>query len=233
MLKEVLADIKKIALESKRDPADIKLLAVSKYADFSKMLDLYNQGQRDFGENIVKAALDKKHEFEKNNINDITWHFIAPIQSNKTSNIATNFAWVHSLDRVKIARRLNDHRPVNISPLNICIQVNIDHDPNKSGVNIDDPAQIMDLVSQVLVLPNLKLRGLMTLPAKLDNEAENLAHAKEVFASCHKLFEILKTNMPDDDARFFDTLSMGMSADYPEAIKSGANIVRVGSKLFA
>lgn len=232
---EILQDISKIAGESgisQEKISSIKLIAVSKYATSEQIKNLYNQGQRDFAENIVQNALTKQDELKKDNINNIIWHFIAPVQSNKTKNIANNFSWVHSLSRIKIAQRLNSARLSSLPPLNICLQLNLDGDENKSGIlveDITDISEIMDIANQILEMPNLRLRGLMTLPKKLDDKELSLKHAKKVFYKCNQIFNLIKNNINKD---YFDTLSMGMSEDYSQAILCGSNMVRVGRKLF-
>lgn len=185
------------------------LLAVSKKQPIEKIRALYQQGVHNFGENYLQEALDKQSELEDC---DITWHFIGPIQSNKTRPIAERFSWVHSVDRLKIAERLSDQRPASLGFLNICLQVNIDDEATKSGVSL---ANLDELIASCQQLPNLTLRGLMCIPK-----------AEQDPAAAFAKMAALK------DQYQFDTLSMGMSADYPLAIEQGATIVRIGTKLF-
>ncbi len=200
-----------------RDPTDIRLLAVSKRQPVSAVRELASAGHVDFGENQVQEALDKITELKDLSI---CWHFIGSIQSNKTKQIAENFDWVHAVDRVKIARRLNDQRPEELPPLNICLQVNIDDEDSKSGVM---PDAVGALAAACADLPRLKLRGLMCLPAI----REGLSAQREPFRKLAALQHELSTSGFD-----VDTLSMGMSNDFEAAILEGATIVRVGTALF-
>ena len=246
---EILQDIASFSNKNNINPEKIILIAVSKNAAVSDIYDLYNQGQRHFAENIIQNALLKQEELksQKYNCNKyIIWHFIAPVQSNKTKDIADNFSWVHSLSRLKIALRLNNARDPNLPPLNVCLQVNIDGDENKSGIRVInnkdnklDVSELKNLVNQILELPNLRLRGLMTLPKKLDDKSQSLEHAKKVFSECQDIFNIIKKDINKNinkniniNKDYFDTLSMGMSEDYHQAILSGSNMIRVGRKLF-
>lgn len=200
-----------------RPPADVRLVAVSKRHPASAIAELYAKGQRDFGENYLQEALEKQQTLTSL---DIVWHFIGPIQSNKTRTIAENFAWVHTLDRLKIAQRLSQQRPANMPPLNVCIQVNIDDEATKAGISA---AQCLSLVDSIKDLPHLLLRGLMAIPSEVT------ALQPHAFARMNALFNELKAarNLP-----FWDTLSMGMSADLEQAIANGANIVRIGTDIF-
>ena len=201
-------------------PKSVTLVAVSKKQPLSKILALYAVGQRHFGESTVQEALPKISAVLQKNITDITWHFIGSIQSNKTADIANNFSWVHSLSRLNIAQLLNQYRPIELGPLNVCIQVNIDHSPTKSGI----PLRELNAFAEKLVqLPNLKFRGLMTIPqAQTDFRAQC-----RPFRALHEAFEQLKAQGYD-----IDTLSMGMSDDYQAAIAEGATMIRLGSALF-
>jgi len=217
-LSRVRERIASAALKYGRNPEDIRLLAVSKTKPSSDILQAVEFGQLSFGENYVQEAVDKIREIDKT---ELDWHFIGPIQSNKTRLIAENFSWVHSVDRLKIAQRLNDQLPDPRPPLNICLQVNVSDEVTKSGVTLD---QLEELVLSIQSLPRLHLRGLMAIPAKLDGlEAQRLA------------FKKVKTKLTELNASMsleMDTLSMGMSNDLEAAIAEGATIVRVGSDIF-
>lgn len=196
---------------------DIKLLAVSKAQSAEKLREAYSAGQTAFGENYVQEAIGKQALLEDCNIE---WHFIGPIQSNKTQLIAQHFSWVHSVDRLKIARRLSSARSNQQSPLNICIQINSSNEASKSGVQM--PA-LIELASEVTKLPNLKLRGLMAIPAPTEDFALQHQQFREIKVAFNQLL----------DAGFdLDTLSIGMSGDYVAAIEEGATIIRIGSAIF-
>lgn len=197
-----------------RDPASVGLLAVSKTKPASDLREAYDAGLRDFGENYLQEALGKQAELSDL---PLIWHFIGPIQSNKTRAIAEHFAWVHSVDRLKIAQRLSEQRPPELPPLNICIQVNVSGEASKSGC---DPEDLPALVQAISVLPNLKLRGLMAIPEPTDDRDEQNAS----FAAVSTLQAQL--GLP------LDTLSMGMSHDLEAAIAQGATWVRIGTALF-
>ena len=192
------------------------LLAVSKAQTADKLRTAYLAGQRAFGENYVQEAISKQVE-----LSDlaIEWHFIGPIQSNKTALIAQHFDWVHSVDRLKIATRLNQARQQNVAPLNVCIQINSSDETSKSGVDIDSLAILALAISK---MPQLKLRGIMAIPAPTKNLAKQHAQFK-IVADAYKA---LKQNFE------LDTLSIGMSDDYVAAIQEGATIVRIGSAIF-
>lgn len=207
------------AIDSTHRPVNsVKLLAVSKTKPVSDLEQAYACGQRLFGENYVQEGVDKVKEMQ--NYSDIEWHFIGPLQSNKTRLVAEHFDWIHSVDREKIATRLSNQRPSALAPLNVCIQVNIDDESTKSGVPI---AQVEALAASVDAMPNLTLRGLMTIPqATEDNDA--LSHS---FAQMNACFCALKARYSS-----IDTLSMGMSNDLTLAIAHGATMVRIGSAIF-
>ncbi|WP_341522282.1 YggS family pyridoxal phosphate-dependent enzyme [Pseudomonas sp. G.S.17] len=208
------ARINAAALAAQRDPAAIGLLAVSKTKPASALREAYAAGLRDFGENYLQEALSKQLELADL---PLCWHFIGPIQSNKTRAIAENFAWVHSVDRLKIAQRLSEQRPADLPPLNICIQVNVSGEASKSGCT---PADLPTLAAAISALPRLKLRGLMAIPEPTEDSAEQNA----AFAAVKSLQQQL--NLP------LDTLSMGMSHDLEAAIAQGATWVRIGTALF-
>ncbi|MGY4819903.1 YggS family pyridoxal phosphate-dependent enzyme [Pseudomonas chlororaphis subsp. piscium] len=210
----VSARIRAAAQASQRDETSIQLLAVSKTKPAAALREAYAAGLRDFGENYLQEALGKQAELSDL---PLSWHFIGPIQSNKTRAIAENFAWVHSVDRLKIAQRLSEQRPADLPPLNICIQVNVSGEASKSGCT---PADLPALASAISALPRLKLRGLMAIPEPTEDRAAQDA----AFAAVRRLNESL--NLPTD------TLSMGMSHDLEAAIAQGATWVRIGTALF-
>lgn len=195
----------------------VELLAVSKGQTSDAVREAYDAGQLIFAENYLQEALEKIQSLQDL---PIEWHFIGPVQSNKTKPISAHFQWVHSVDRLKIAQRLAEARDANLPPLNICIQVNISDEESKSGIQV---AQVGPLCQEVALLPNLRLRGLMTIGrAGLTQEEQHLQ-----FRSMKSLFDEL------NNAGFkLDTLSMGMSDDFPAAIKEGANMIRLGTAIF-
>ncbi|OAJ47587.1 YggS family pyridoxal phosphate-dependent enzyme [Pseudomonas marginalis] len=197
-----------------RDASSIHLLAVSKTKPAQAVREAYAAGMRDFGENYLQEALGKQAELTDL---PLSWHFIGPIQSNKTRAIAENFAWVHSVDRLKVAQRLSEQRPADLPPLNICIQVNVSGEASKSGCT---PADLPALANAISALPRLKLRGLMAIPEPTEDRAAQDA----AFAAVRDLQNSL--NLP------LDTLSMGMSHDLESAIAQGATWVRIGTALF-
>lgn len=214
-------EIHKIALDCDRNPNTIELIAVSKTKPVTLIAQAIDAGQLAFGENYVQEGVEKIAYFNKNMPNTpITWHFIGPLQSNKTKLVAENFDWMHTIERFKIAQRLNDQRPTDMDKLNVLIQVNISNEESKSGIAVDEVA---DLVKQIITLPNLRLRGLMTIPEIENDYAKQL----EVFEQMTQLLESLKTDYP-----FLDTLSMGMSGDMKAAIVAGSTMVRIGSAIF-
>jgi PLP dependent protein len=210
----------KIALAEQRYgrvPGSVKLVAVSKTRPDTAILKAAEHGQLEFGENYIQEAVTKISILNSYNL---VWHFIGPVQSNKTHTIAANFDWVHSIDRVKIAKRLNDARPDHLAPINACIQINISNEPNKAGIRPDDLEQLIDECSN---LPRLRVRGLMTLP-EITNVPEK---QRSVFREVKKLLD--KINL---DGVRYDTLSMGTSHDYEAAIAEGSTIVRIGTAIF-
>jgi len=201
-----------------RDPASVQLLAVSKTKPAAALREAYAAGLRDFGENYLQEALGKQQELADL---PLSWHFIGPIQSNKTRAIAEHFAWVHSVDRLKIAQRLSEQRPAELPPLNICIQVNVSGEASKSGCT---PADLPALASAISSLPRLQLRGLMAIPEPTEDRAAQEAAFAAVQALNNQLRDSLKLPL--------DTLSMGMSHDLEAAIAQGATWVRIGTALF-
>ena len=199
---------------AKRNANEVTLLAVSKTKPIEMLEQAYAAGQRNFGESYVQEAVEKITALQ--NKTDITWHFIGPIQTNKTKLIASHFSWVHSIDRIKVAKRLNEHRSGQDTPLNICLQVNISGELSKSGVL---PQELPALLSVIESCDNLCLRGLMAIPEKNASQAS--------FIEMQTLFLKLKKQYPS-----MDTLSMGMSADLQLAINAGSTLVRIGSAIF-
>jgi pyridoxal phosphate enzyme (YggS family) len=205
------------AIEAGRQPTDVRLLAVSKKQPLEKIREAAAAGQREFGENFVQEGVDK---IEALSDLDLTWHFIGHLQSNKTRVVAEYFDWVHTIDKLKTARRLSEQRPAGMPPLNVCIQVNVDDEASKSGVQ---PAAVPELAQACAELPNLRLRGLMCLPAiRTEFDAQRIP-----FAALRRLARELR-----QDGIEMDTLSMGMTSDYRAAVFEGATIVRIGTALF-
>lgn len=200
-----------------RPTGSARLLAVSKAHSAAAVREAYLAGQRLFGENYLQEALDKQVQLADL---DIEWHFIGPIQSNKTQAIANHFSWVHGVDRLKIALRLSQARSEQLSPLNVCLQVNVSEEASKSGALA---AEAPEMAADIAQLPRLKLRGLMAIPAPTDDPVLQ----REQFARVRKLYEQLRSQ-----GLALDTLSIGMSQDFPAAIHEGATIVRIGSAIF-
>jgi pyridoxal phosphate enzyme (YggS family) len=203
-----------------RVPTGVRLLAVSKTFDADAVHQAWRAGQREFGENYIQEGVDKiarLRELEPDG--GLVWHCIGPVQSNKTRLVAEHFDWLHTLDRLKIAQRLNEQRPAHLPPLNVCLQVNIDGGDTKSGVA---PNEALALAQAVLELPRLRLRGLMTIPDPVDDMVA-------VHTRARALFEELQRALAQAD---FDTLSMGMSGDMDAAVQAGSTLVRVGSAIF-
>ncbi|MEP5567369.1 MAG: YggS family pyridoxal phosphate-dependent enzyme [Halioglobus sp.] len=203
--------------KSQKAESDIILLAVSKTRPADDIRAAYECGLTQFGESYLQEAVDKIGELADLSI---TWHFIGPIQSNKTRPIAEHFQWAQSIERPKIARRLNDQRPDDLPPLQVCLQVNISGEQSKSGVGLNE---LDDLAALVEELPRLELRGLMAIPAATDVESEQRA----AFATLRHAFDQLKLKHPQ-----MDTLSMGMSGDMEAAIDEGSTMVRIGTAIF-
>ena len=209
--------LQKAANEAGRDPASVNLLAVSKKQPLDKIRQAAAAGQRNFGENFVQEGVEKIEALAEF---DLTWHFIGHLQSNKTRTVAEYFDWVHTIDKLKTARRLSDQRPDHLAPLNVCLQVNVDAEASKSGIA---PAELPGLASACMELPGIRLRGLMCLPAiREDFEGQRVP-----FAALRHMAEELRQGGIDTD-----TLSMGMTADYRAAVFEGATIVRIGTALF-
>lgn len=222
MIKENLThihqEIQRVAYASDRNPAEIKLIAVSKNQNISSIEEAFNVGQRCFGENYIQEALEKMNALKHL---DIEWHFIGTLQSNKTKWIAEHFNWFQSLSHEKLAVRLNEQRPLSMPPLNVLIQVNLDQEPSKQGlIHLED---ILTLIKVIKRLPKLKLRGLMAIPAPKDT----LENQQITFRLFKNLFDHIKACGYD-----LDILSMGMSNDYTLAIQEGSNCIRIGTAIF-
>jgi pyridoxal phosphate enzyme (YggS family) len=216
-LQAVIARIDAAARKFGRHPEAITLLAVSKTWPASAVREAAAAGQRAFGENYLQEGLAKAAELAALGLQ---WHFIGPLQSNKTRRVAEVFDWVHSIDRLKVAQRLAEQRPATLPPLQVCLQVNVSGEASKSGVAL---TEVRSLAQQVARLPGLKLRGLMAIPAPVDDFAQQ----RQGFARVRESFEQL-----NEDGLLLDTLSMGMSHDLEAAIAEGASMVRVGSAIF-
>ncbi len=205
------------ARAASRHPEQIHLLAVSKGQSLAKIRTAYQAGQRSFGENYLQEAIKKIDAIRET---DIEWHFIGRLQSNKAAQVAAKFAWVHTVDRAKLAQRLNDHRPHYGSPLNVCLQVNLSGESQKGGI---EAGAVAELAAHVAQLPRLKLRGLMTIPPATADPTNSRPYF-EGLAQLQQ--ELADTGLP------VDTLSMGMSADLEVAVAAGATMVRIGTALF-
>jgi pyridoxal phosphate enzyme (YggS family) len=216
-LKSIRRQISKAEHTYHRAPDSVRLLAVSKTKPVSAIEEAYACGQRAFGENYAQELLDKAEDLKHL---DIEWHYIGPLQSNKTRIIAEHADWMHSIDREKIARRISDQRPASLPPLNICLQVNISGEESKSGVS---PKDLPELARSVSNLPGISLRGIMTLPAPCSDFDEQRA----AFARVKSLFDQL-----NEQGLEMDTLSMGMTGDLEAAIAEGSTIVRIGTAIF-
>ncbi len=217
-LKSAHARIENATANAHRPPNSVKLLAVSKTKPVSDIRQAYDAGQRLFGENYVQEGVEKINELQE--LSDIEWHLIGPLQSNKTRVVAEHFDWVQSIDRKKIARRLNEQRPEALSPLNVCIQLNLDDEASKSGISEEELPALVESVSS---MNNLVLRGLMAIPsanATVEQQQQTLTRLQELFERYH-------TKLSN-----FDTLSVGMSGDTEAAIKNGSTMVRIGSAIF-
>ena len=207
----IAANLKRVDLriDSIEHNHEVQLIAVSKTRSNSEIQEAVNAGQVHFGENYLQESLDKISFFKER---ELIWHFIGPIQSNKTALIAENFDWVHSVDRLKIAKRLNEQRDPRLGKLNILIQINIDEEQTKSGLLLKD---VNEIISEVSDLPNLSLRGFMCIPSP-ENSAKSFSEMADLISKYP----------------FLDTLSMGMSSDLELAIQNGATLVRVGTDIF-
>ena len=208
-----------------RTPGSVRLLAVSKTHGPDRVREAHAADLREFGENYVQEALDKIRDLSDPldshlALKDITWHFIGPVQSNKTKDVATHFSWVHSVDRLKIARRLSEQRPDHLPALNVCVQANISDEASKSGVALSDVPALCDAIA---ALPRLRLRGLMAIPAP----AGSTDAQRAVYRPLVEQFQSIQQNH-----RHMDTLSIGMTADLEAAIAEGGTLVRIGTGIF-
>lgn len=234
-IQQVRARMAAACAEVGRPVHSVTLLTVSKTFDEHAVREAYAAGERRFGENYVQEALDKIARLA--DLRDqIEWHLIGPLQSNKTRVVAEQFDWVHSVDRLKIAQRLSEQRPAHLKPLQVCLQVNVSGESSKSGL---DPAELAGVAAQVAALPRLTLRGLMSIPEAADTfEAQRAPHRvlRELMAALHACGLGLDTPTPTPTPApvkpTLDTLSMGMTADLEAAIAEGATMVRVGSAIF-
>lgn len=216
-LERIRNEISVAEKQFKRDEASVCLLAVSKTRSVDEIMAAIKGGQRHFGENYCQEAVEK---IEAINNPELIWHFIGPIQSNKTRQIASHFDWVHTIDRIKIARRLDEMRPEHLAPLNICIQVNISAEESKAGIALDDTDSFLEELTQ---FKRLNVRGLMSLPAPTRNFDEQRAP----FSILNQKLHELRISRPG-----LDTLSIGTTQDMTAAIAEGATIVRIGTALF-
>lgn len=216
-LHTIQQNVENLAFENHRNPHDIQIIAVSKTRNSDEIRALVSSGQSDFGENYIQEATDKMLTLQDLGI---IWHFIGPIQKNKTKQIAEHFDWVHSIDRAIIATRLSAQRSSEKNALNVCIQVNIDEESTKSGVSAKDLFILADHIDE---LPNINLRGLMAIPS----QSSDFAQQCNTFENMQQLFTELQQRHNK-----IDTLSMGMSSDYPAAIKCGATMIRIGTAIF-
>jgi len=223
-LQQVHARIAQSCARAGREPASVALLAVSKTFGTEAVLEAARAGQRAFGENYIQEAIEKMAALRQMGAPTLQWHCIGPVQSNKTRLVAEHFDWMHTVDRLKIAERLSAQRPPHLAPLQVCIQVNVDGGLNKSGVV---PEEALALVGAVAALPQLCLRGVMSIPEPAPDHAAQLAlhqRARAVFE------QIRASGLPG--LEHFDTLSLGMTADLDAAIEAGSTMVRVGTGIF-
>ncbi|MEO9653971.1 YggS family pyridoxal phosphate-dependent enzyme [Marinomonas sp.] len=217
-LVDVVAKISEYEQAFARPQGAVKLLAVSKTKPVSALQAAYDAGQRLFGENYVQEMVEKRQILEQ--LSDIEWHFIGPIQSNKTRQIAEHADWVHTIDREKVARRLSEQRPSHLDSLNVCIQINISGEESKAGIAF---SELDDMVELINSLPGLTLRGLMAIPAPCSDQQAQ----QKVYAPLQQAFLELK-----EGDNMIDTLSIGMTGDMPAAIASGSTMIRIGTAIF-
>ena len=208
------------AYQCGRDPSSVRIIAVSKKHNLDSIKAAYNQGIRDFGENYLQEAMQKIELYKPGNI---IWHFIGPIQSNKTNLIANNFSWVHSVDRIKIAKRLSSQKNPELPDLNVCLQVNIDEETSKAGFSKNE---VMEVIPYLQELSGIKIRGLMAIP----KFRQTIDEQRKPFYELQQLFMRISNQMQNNTS--FDTLSMGMSSDLEAAIYENANLIRVGTDIF-
>ena len=203
-----------------RSSEEVTLLAVSKTKPASAIAEAIDAGQRMFGENYVQEGVEKIRHFREKGTADLQWHFIGPLQSNKSRLVAEHFDWCHTVDRLRIASRLSEQRPAEMPPINVLIQINISDENSKSGIALEELEQLAD---QVAMLPGLRLRGLMAIPAPESDYDRQFAVARQMAVA----FEALKTRFPT-----VDTLSLGMTDDMAAAIAAGSTMVRIGTAIF-
>ena len=219
-LAQVRGKISAAAVQCGRAPEEVILLAVSKTKPASAVEEAFAAGQRAFGENYVQEGVEKILHFRERGFNGLEWHFIGPLQSNKSRLVAEHFDWCHTVDRLRIASRLSEQRPAHLPPLNVLIQINISDENSKSGIALSD---LEALAAEVAPLPGITLRGLMAIPAPEPEYARQIAVAQQMAVA----FAQLKTIYPT-----VDTLSLGMSDDMPAAIAAGSTMVRIGTAIF-
>jgi PLP dependent protein len=238
-LDTVMARLRQAVAKHGSTAVDVKLLAVSKTFPAQAVIDFVRCGQLSFGENYVQEACEKivvcRELLANESFNTkLEWHFIGPLQSNKTRQVAEHFDWVQSIERLKIAQRLSEQRPPQIGPLNVCVQVNVSGEESKSGCN---PNEALELANQIMQLPNLRLRGLMAIPEAIVRNADqtnNLPSLEAQFEQMQSLYKQLKVQASENtkESDQIDTLSLGMSGDLELAIDAGSTMVRIGSALF-
>ena len=216
-LNQIRAQILQAAKRYERALDSVLLLAVSKRKPAVDIRHAFQLGQKDFGENYLQEAQQKMLDLQDL---EICWHFIGAIQSNKTRDIAQSFDWAHCVDRVKVARRLSDQRPATLPPLNVCIQVNLDREASKAGIEL---AEVADMASAIHQMPGIRLRGLMSIPAPRDNFEQQRAAFSQLAAALESLRQ---------GGISCDTLSMGMTQDMEAAIAEGSTLVRIGTAIF-
>ncbi|AIR06020.1 MULTISPECIES: YggS family pyridoxal phosphate-dependent enzyme [Cedecea] len=219
-LAQVHGKISAAAARCGRSPEEVTLLAVSKTKPASAIAEAVAAGQRAFGENYVQEGVDKIHHFAEQGVEGLEWHFIGPLQSNKSRLVAENFDWCHTVDRLRIASRLSEQRPSTLPPLNVLIQINISDENSKSGIALTELEQ---LAAEVVALPGLTLRGLMAIPAPEPDYERQLAVCRKMAEACHALKDRYAT---------VDTLSLGMTDDMEAAIAAGSTMVRIGTAIF-
>lgn len=219
-LAQIKAKISAAALRCGRSSEEVILLAVSKTKPASDIEEAIAAGQRAFGENYVQEGVEKIRHFAEAGIDELQWHFIGPLQSNKSRLVAEHFDWCHTIDRLRIATRLSEQRPAGLAPLNVLIQINISDENSKSGISL---VQLDELAGQVAELPGLTLRGLMAIPAPESSYERQFAVAQQMAVA----FSALKNRYPS-----VDTLSLGMSDDMDAAIAAGSTMVRIGTAIF-
>lgn len=224
-IRTIRTQITNLAYKHGRNPEDITLVGVSKTKSIEQIRKAYQAGIYHFGENYVQEAINKIHQIKEPGI---TWHFIGPIQSNKTRLIAQHFSWVHTIDRFKIAQRLSSQKDSNQSPLNVCIQINISQNPAKNGILPNERQTLTSLADSIIELPGLKLKGLMCIP----DYAASYQKQLETFEAMLSLYKSILLKKQSNENAMIDTLSMGMSQDLEAAIQAGSTMLRIGTNIF-